>query len=52
MPQRILIADDEPAIAVSLQFLFGNAGYETQTARDGVDALRMAGDFCAAPYCP
>lgn len=48
MPQRILIADDEPAIAVSLQFLFGNAGYETQTARDGVDALRMAGDF--APH--
>ena len=42
MPQRILIADDEPAIATSLQFLFGNAGFDTQTARDGEEALRLA----------
>jgi len=48
MPQRILIADDEPAIATSLQFLFGNAGFDTQTARDGEEALRLAGDF--APH--
>ena len=46
--RRILIADDEPAIAISLQFLFGNAGFETQIARDGLEALRIAGDF--APH--
>lgn len=48
IPQRILIADDEPAIAISLQFLFSSAGFGTQIARDGVEALRLAGDF--APH--
>ncbi|MEO8101277.1 MAG: response regulator, partial [Betaproteobacteria bacterium] len=42
---RILIADDEPAIAVSLEFLLSNDGYETRVARDGHEALKSARDF-------
>lgn len=42
---RILIAEDEPAIAMSLEFLFSNGGYETRIARDGEDALRSARAF-------
>lgn len=42
---RILIAEDEPAIAMSLEFLLGNGGYETQIARDGEEALRSAAGF-------
>lgn len=42
---RILIADDEPAITMSLEFLFCNAGYETQIASDGEIALRSAKGF-------
>jgi DNA-binding response OmpR family regulator len=45
MRKRILIADDEPAIALSLEFLLGNGGYETQVARDGDEALRFAKTF-------
>lgn len=44
-PARILIADDEPAIALSLEFLLNNGGYETRLARDGEEALRSAGAF-------
>ena len=42
IPARILIAEDEPAIAMSLEFLLRNAGYDTQIARDGEEALRSA----------
>lgn len=42
---RILIAEDEPAIAMSLEFLLSNGGYETRIARDGEDALRSARAF-------
>ena len=42
---RILIADDEPAITLSLEFLFHNAGFDTQIARDGEEALRSARAF-------
>lgn len=45
MMTRILIADDEPAIAISLEFLLRNDGYETQIARDGEEALRIAKIF-------
>ena len=45
MGARILIADDEPAIALSLEFLLGNGGYETEIARDGEEALRSARSF-------
>ena len=40
MPKRILIADDEPNIVISLEFLMQHAGYEVQSAADGAEALR------------
>jgi DNA-binding response OmpR family regulator len=45
MLTRVLIADDEPAIAMSLEFLLRNEGYETQIAHDGEEALRIAKKF-------
>jgi DNA-binding response OmpR family regulator len=42
-PKRILIAEDEPSIVVSLEFLLRNAGHEVAVARDGEEALRLAG---------
>ena len=43
MAQRILIAEDEANIVVSLEFLLQGAGYEVVIARDGEEALRAAG---------
>ena len=40
---RILIADDEPHIVTSLEFLM--RGYEVRVARDGEEALRLAEHF-------
>lgn len=43
MTQRILIADDEPNIVISLEYLMKRAGYEVSVARDGqetIDAIR------------
>ena len=37
-----MIAEDEPSIVLSLEFLLQGAGYEVTTARDGTAALRMA----------
>lgn len=45
MAYRVLIADDEPAIATSLEFLLSKGGYETQIARDGEEALEAARTF-------
>jgi DNA-binding response OmpR family regulator len=45
MARRILIADDEPPILLSLQFLMHDAGYTIDTARDGEEALRRI-DAC------
>ena len=42
MGQRILIAEDEPSIVVSLEFLLEGAGYEVTITRDGEEALRAA----------
>ena len=42
MGRRILIAEDEPSIVVSLEFLLQGAGYEVTTARDGEEALAAA----------
>ena len=36
---RILIADDEPNILISLEFLMKREGYEVSLARDGNEAL-------------
>jgi DNA-binding response OmpR family regulator len=42
---RILIADDEPPILLSLQFLMRDSGYEVAAARDGEEALRCIDAF-------
>ena len=39
MTSRILIADDEPNILISLEFLMKREGYEVHVARDGQEAL-------------
>jgi len=39
MTTRILIADDEPNILISLEYLMKREGYEVHVARDGQEAL-------------
>ena len=39
MTQHILIADDEPNIVISLEYLMQRAGYVVSVARDGEAAL-------------
>ncbi len=39
MAVRILIADDEPNIVVSLEYMLKREGYEALVARDGREAL-------------
>ena len=39
MSHKILIADDEPNIVISLEFLMKREGHEVLVARDGVQAL-------------
>jgi DNA-binding response OmpR family regulator len=41
MSQRILIADDEPNILISLEFLMKREGHEVLLARDGGEALDL-----------
>jgi DNA-binding response OmpR family regulator len=45
MGRRILIADDEPNIVISLEFLMQRNGYEVMTASDGEQALSLLNDF-------
>ena len=45
MSKKILIADDEPNIVTSLEFLFERAGYQLQVARDGDEALKQIAGF-------
>ena len=43
MTHKVLIADDEPNIVVSLEYLLKRPGYEVLVARDGqqaIDAIR------------
>ena len=35
MTHKVLIADDEPNIVISLEYLMKRAGYEVLVARDG-----------------
>jgi len=42
MPKKVLIADDEPNIVMSLEFLMQRAGYQVQVASNGEEALRFA----------
>jgi DNA-binding response OmpR family regulator len=39
MSKKILIADDEPNILISLEFLMKREGYEVLLARDGQEAI-------------
>ena len=39
MSASVLIADDEPNILISLEFLLKRAGYQVSLARDGQEAL-------------
>lgn len=41
MPKKVLIADDEPSIVTSLEFLMQQCGHEVRVARDGDEALRL-----------
>ena len=45
MSKKILIADDEPNIVISLEFLMQNNGYQVQTAANGEEALRLVTEF-------
>jgi len=45
MAKKILIADDEPNIVISLEFLMQRNGFEVKTAGDGEAALRLVSEF-------
>jgi DNA-binding response OmpR family regulator len=45
MRKRVLIADDEANIVVSLEFLMKKRGYEVRVVNDGAEALNAVGDF-------
>jgi DNA-binding response OmpR family regulator len=45
MPARVLIAEDEPSIAVSLEFLMRGCGYETLLVADGAEVLAAMARF-------
>lgn len=40
--RRVLIAEDEPSILLSVEFLMREAGYEVHLATDGAQALEQA----------
>jgi DNA-binding response OmpR family regulator len=45
MAKKVLIADDEPNIVTSLQFLMKRKGYEVSIARNGEEALQKIAAF-------
>jgi DNA-binding response OmpR family regulator len=45
MGKKILIADDEPNIVVSLEFLMRQKGYAVKVVNAGDDALAAVGEF-------
>lgn len=45
MAKKILIADDEPNIVISLEFLMQRNGFEVKTAGDGEAAFRLVNEF-------
>ncbi|HEY9442181.1 MAG TPA: response regulator [Gemmatimonadales bacterium] len=42
VPQRVLVAEDDPVVRTMLQRLLRDAGFEVRTARHGDEALGMA----------
>jgi DNA-binding response OmpR family regulator len=45
MTKKVLIAEDEPNIVASLEFLLRQADYEVCVAHDGEEALRLVESF-------
>ena len=45
MAKRVLIADDEPNIVTSLEFLMTKSGYQVEVARNGEEALALVASF-------
>ena len=45
MGKKVLIADDEPNIVVSLEFLMKQKGYDVRVGGDGQQALAAVGEF-------
>jgi DNA-binding response OmpR family regulator len=45
MAKKILIADDEPNIVISLEFLMRHNGYQVMSAPDGETVLRLLAEF-------
>ena len=45
MPKKVLIADDEPNIVTSLEYLMTRGGYEVAVARNGEEALALVETF-------
>ena len=41
MTSKVLIADDEPNILISLEYLMKREGYEVHVAHDGLEALEV-----------
>ena len=41
MPRKVLVADDEPNIVISLEYLLRREGYAVVVARDGQEALEV-----------
>ena len=45
MAKKVLIADDEPNIVTSLEYLMKMSGYEVAVARNGEEALELVAAF-------
>jgi DNA-binding response OmpR family regulator len=45
MTKRVLIADDEPNIVVSLEFLMRQNGFDVRIVRNGDEALAAVAEF-------
>ncbi len=45
MTKKVLIADDEPNIVTSLEYLMTHSGYEVRVARNGEEALALVESF-------
>jgi two-component system, OmpR family, alkaline phosphatase synthesis response regulator PhoP len=45
LAKKVLIADDEENIVLSLDFLMKHAGYEVRSAADGDEALQQLASF-------
>jgi len=45
MSKKVLIADDEPNIVTSLEYLMQKRGYEVKVARNGDEALALVESF-------